>query len=389
MKICSVIAEYNPLHNGHLRHINFVREALHPEKIVVVMGGNFTQRGEPALLDKYTRATHAIKAGADAVIELPTVFATANAELFAKGGVKIINSINNKSAISFGVESGTKQEFLTLADALANETKEFKKALKLELDKGVSFAKAKTEAVKSAFNIPFAEELMTNPNNVLALEYTKAIRSFNLGLEIFPFKRTGYHNDKKLYKNITSATSIRENVKLNKTRKVKKCVPDYTYKSLEYKTQIYSDLAISAIIQNGAEMLKKTPDCTEGLENRISVFAKKFFSLDEIVRETATKRYTETRVRRIILANLLGITDSLLKESLSSPLYAKILAIKKGSNVLSVLGEKSTIPLLTRKGDESVLNKKALNCFLKDVQASELYNLITKTKQNPFQMLIV
>ena len=148
MKICALIAEYNPFHNGHLKHIEYIKNQLDADRIIVLMSGNFTQRGEPALLNKYTRARHAILAGADLVIELPTVFATANAETFATGSINILNALGVVDGICFGVESGVKEEYTTLASAMLNESKDFKKILKTKLEQGVSLAKAKFETVK-------------------------------------------------------------------------------------------------------------------------------------------------------------------------------------------------------------------------------------------------
>ena len=130
MKVCAVIAEYNPLHLGHLKQIEYVKNVLKAEKIIVIMSGNFTQRGEPAILDKFTRSKLALLAGADLVIELPTVFACNNAEVFAKGAINILNGLNVVDGICFGVESGSAEDYMLLASLLSNESKEFKKELK-------------------------------------------------------------------------------------------------------------------------------------------------------------------------------------------------------------------------------------------------------------------
>ena len=148
MKICACITEYNPFHLGHAKHLEYIKKTLGAEKLVVVMSGNFCQRGEGALLNKFTRAKHAVMAGADVVIELPTVFATANAEVFAKGGVKVIESLGVAEGICFGVESGSKQDYIDLATAMNDESKEFKRALKENLETGISLAKAKFNAIK-------------------------------------------------------------------------------------------------------------------------------------------------------------------------------------------------------------------------------------------------
>ena len=177
MKIAATVAEYNPFHLGHLKQIEYIKKVINPERIVVIMSGNFTQRGEVALLNKFVRAKHAVLAGADAVIELPTVFATANAETFATGAINVLNSLGCVDGICFGIESGNKDEYLTLANAMLNETAEFKNALKTYLETGVSLAKAKFLAVKEVYGDKFNEQLINSPNNVLGLEYVKAISS--------------------------------------------------------------------------------------------------------------------------------------------------------------------------------------------------------------------
>lgn len=390
MKICATIAEYNPFHLGHKKHIDYMKSELGAEKIVVIMSGNFTQRGEIAVMDKFTRASHAIKAGASLVIELPTVFATANAETFAKGAVNILSSLNAVDGICFGVESGNKASYLELAKAMNNESKEFKKVLKEKLDSGISLAKAKFEAVKELGDERFDEALISSPNNVLGLEYTKAILSAKSNMDIFPMHREGDHNDKTLKKGITSATSIREAIKDGKGKSAKKCVPPFVFDDFCPYPFDFDKVLLSSIVTATAEELALVPDCTEGLENRIKAFIKDNHDLQTLVDKISTKRYTKTRVQRILLSNLLGIDNTLVKDCLSSPLYAKVLAVdKKDKEIISVLSSKSSLPLLTRKSDSAMLKKTALSCFEKDTLASDLYALISNKKQNEHQMILV
>ena len=241
MKNCAIIAEYNPLHLGHIKQISYVKEVLGAQNVIVIMSGNFTQRGEPSVMNKYKRAKHAILAGADMVIELPTVFATANAEIFAKGAIKILTALKNIDGICFGVESGEKEDYIALAHAMNNESKDYKKLLKQKLETGVSLAKAKYLALKE-LNGDYNEELINSPNNVLGLEYTKAIIEYNSKIEIFPMKREGYHNDKTYKKGITSATSIRNMIKIDKTKKVKSSVPKFVYRGLDIRRHRRRDL---------------------------------------------------------------------------------------------------------------------------------------------------
>ena len=390
MKICACIAEYNPFHLGHLKHIDYMKTTLNAEKIVVIMSGNFTQRGEPALLDKFTRARHAVLSGADAVIELPTVFATANAELFAKGAIHVLSGLNVSGGLCFGVESGDKNAYLNLANAMNDESKEFKKALKEHLQSGVSLAKAKFETVKALGDERFDEDLISSPNNVLGLEYTKAILNAKCDLEIFPMLRDGDHNDKTLKKGITSATSIREAVKSGTIKKTKKSMPPYVYLDLDGYPTAFDKMIMSSIMTTSAEDISKICDCTEGLENRIKALVKDNRTVEELVEKVSTKRYPQTRIRRILTSTLLGIKKDFIDDCLSSPLYAKVLAVNSNSkDIIAELAEKSSIPVLTRKSDCSSLKKTAEKCFNIDVLASDLYSLATNKKMNEHQMLIV
>ena len=166
MKICACIAEYNPFHNGHLKHIEYIKNTLGAQKVIVIMSGNFTQRGEVAVLDKFTRAKHAVIAGADVVIELPTVIATANAERFAQGAINIVNALGVVDGLCFGVESGSSEQYLSLASILNDESKDFKKALKEKLDGGISLAKAKAQTVKELYGDKINHDLLSSPNNI-------------------------------------------------------------------------------------------------------------------------------------------------------------------------------------------------------------------------------
>ncbi len=389
MKICACIVEYNPLHLGHVKHLNHVKTVLGADKIIAVMSGNFSQRGEPAVLDKFTRARHAILAGADMVIELPTVFATSNAEVFAKGAVNIIDALNVCENLCFGVESGSAEDYIRLATALNDESKEFKKILKENLDTGVSLARAKFNAVQTLKG-DFDESLISSPNNILGLEYTKALLSISSPTEISPMLRTGDHNDKTLKKGITSATSIRQIIKTGKFKKLKNNVPDFVFADLKDYPFSYEKMAMASIITKSSEEIEHAPDCTEGLENRIKALAKDNKKLDTLIEKATTKRYTETRIRRIINANLLGITKELVVDCLKTPTYAKVLAInEKSMDLLSLISATSKIPLITRKSDTTALKKTALKSYQLDELACDLYNLITDQNKNHNQMLII
>lgn len=389
MKICGIIAEYNPFHLGHLKQIEYVKNVLGAEKIIVVMSGNFSQRGEVAVLDKFLRAKHAIIAGADLAIELPTIFATANAEIFAKGAINILNSMGIVDSICFGVESGCEDDYISLAKAMNNESKEFKKILKDKLESGISLAKAKFETL-SELGKEFDPSLIATPNNILGLEYTKAILSTKSKIKIYPMLREGEHNDKTLKKGITSASSIREVLKLGKIKKLKGNVPKFVFSDLTTYPFSYESISLASLITATNEKLKNILDCTEGLENRIKALVKDNHSLDILVDKVCTKRYTKSRIQRIILSNLLNIDKELVFDSLDSSLYAKVLAVNSNSkDIIPLLCNNSSVPILTRKSDEELLKKTAKKCFEKDVLANDLYSLITNKKINEHQMVIV
>ncbi len=390
MLILGTITEYNPLHLGHIKQLRYMKEELKADKIICLMSGNFTQRGEPAVLDKYKRAKHAILSGADMVIELPTVFATANAEIFAKGAINIFDSINVINGICFGAESGKKEDFLNLAKAFNNESKEFKKAVKENLEQGFSLAKSKFNALKSLNSNDYNEMLISSPNNILGLEYTKAILERESKIDIFPLYREDSHNDINLRKGITSATSIREVIKTGKLKKIKKYVPYYVYKDLDSYPTSFDKMIMAEAIKSSEQELKEVLDCTEGLENRIKALLKDNLLLEDFVEKAYTKRYTKARIRRILLSNFLGIKKDFVLECIKSELYAKVLAVKSESkDLITEISNKSSIPIITRKSDVLELTKTAKTCFNKDVLANDLYNLATLNKENEYQMLII
>ena len=390
MKICATVAEYNPLHNGHLKHIDYIKRELKAEKLIVLMSGNFTQRGEPAILDKFTRARHAILAGADLVIELPTVFATANAEIFATGAMNIINRLNVVDGVCFGVESGDKTAYYNLARAMLNESKEFKRVLKEKLDGGISLAKAKFETVKELSNDEFDSSLISSPNNILGLEYTKALIKNDSDIKIYPMLRDGDHNDLTLKKGITSASSIRNAIRQGERKKIKKCVPPFSYQDIKGYPFAFDKLIISSAVTATADGLSRIADCTEGLENRIKALCKDNHTIDDLVEKVSTKRYTKTRINRILTANFLGIEQKLVEDCLENKLYAKILAVESNSkDLISLISKKADLPVLTRKSDADQLKKAANRCFEKDALSCDLYSVATDIKLNENNMLII
>ena len=377
MKICAIICEYNPFHNGHLYHLKAARELSGADTVVCIMSGNFVQRGEPAILNKYVRAKHAVLAGADAVLELPTVFATSNAELFAKGAIKLLSSIPAVQTLCFGAENENKTAFTLAARYLNDEPKEVSEKIKQAVSEGVGYAKARAQAY--AGFIPF--DLLASPNNILGLEYARALLELHSEISLLPVERMGAgYSDESLQENFSSATAIRSALEHGETPNGN--LPEFVLKDLpENLTNPLDGLEKYAILSTPKETLANVCDCTEGLENAF----KKAALLNEPLAQTLTSpRYTSSRIRRIALQNLLKIEKNLIRESLQDPSYLRVLAVKKGrSDVLSALSE-SAFPLIVRTHDEEILSGTAKQCFQKDIFAEEIYSLLypqTKTKK--------
>lgn len=384
IKTSAVIAEYNPFHNGHLYNLNKIKENTNCKNLAVIMSGNFTQRGEIAILDKYTRATHAIKAGADIVVELPTVYATATAEIFALGGIKILKEIR-ANTLCFGAENANKEDFLKIAKITQKESKEFKFALNKYLKEGYKFVKAKTLALSELYNLD--ENILCKPNNILGIEYTKAILNLCPNREILPIQRIGSSfNDTSLGENFSSASAIR--IGIENSEDISSNLPLFVLEDLPKTLPNLDDITLYSILQKSTKQLKQIPDCSEGLENRIYRIARECRTVKELVEKLSCKRYTITRLQRILTNCLLEIDKDLIKVAKKTTPYIKVLAIKKEKlSLLSEIGK--TAPLITRKGDEEKLNKRQKLIFEKDILAGEIHTLITGLKQNPFEMKIV
>ncbi len=388
MKIAAIICEYNPLHLGHTRQINFIKETVKPDVIVAVLSGNFVERGESAVCDKYTRATWAIKAGADVAIELPSAFATGNAEVFASGALKLVNSLPGEKVLCFGTEIEDSSALIELAKTMLVETDEYKANLKKELKLGFSFAKARHSALEKTYPELDLTPLST-PNNILGVEYVKAILKNNYDVKIKTLKRDSDYNEKKLLKSRPSALSIRNSIASGKKFKCKGAVPKFVYGDLPNKLPDFSREIIYSLLSKTKEQIKNLPDVSEGLENKIKALIKDNFDISSLISKLKTKRYTETRLKRILIASLLNVENDFIKRCLDSDLYLKILALnKQKTDLLSSLSN-SKYPLIARKSDFLSLTGTAQECFKKDVFASDIYSAVTNVKYNEFEMKLI
>lgn len=368
MKICAIICEYNPFHNGHLYQIQTARALFPHHAVLCIMSGNFVQRGEVAIMHKSLRAKHAIQGGADIVIELPTVFATSNAELFAKGAIHLLSSIPDVDTLCFGAETADKEQFLHAAALLNSEPKEISAQIQQYVASGMSYAKAYADAWAMYIDPAF----LRSPNNILGLEYTKAILAKQANIAIAPISRIGSaYSDSTLQNNYSSASAIRSAIQNHQP--LGDNLPAYVKRDLPHALENHSDvLEKYAILTKTAEDLQTVCDCTEGLEN---AFLKAATAPLSLVEALTSARYTSSRIRRIALQNFLSISETLTRDCLQNPLYLKVLACKKNSDSLLTALHDSSFPLLSRGLDGEGLTGIAKLCYERDLFAEKIYAL--------------
>ncbi len=326
MKILGLIVEYNPFHNGHLYHLKKSLEITNSTHSIAVMSGNFLQRGEPALFDKYKRAEMAVSNGVDLVVELPTLYACQSAEIFAHGAITLLNSLNCIDSICFGSEHGDIDLLVEISKILINEPDKFKTLLKRNLDEGILFALARSKALSEYMlnhtNLNIYEnklnDVLSTPNNILGIEYIKSLLKHKSTIRPYSITRIqADYNSETIESNICSATAIRKTLKeYNTLDSISNVVPIKTFelisKSIDNNfnpmfDEYYFDTIRELVIRD-LNILNSYFDVNEGIENKIykSVFScKNIFELQQSIK---SKRYTLTKVKRILNNILLGIT---------------------------------------------------------------------------------
>ena len=381
-KRIGIIAEYNPFHNGHLYQIQKAKELTGADTVITVMSGNFTQRGDTSLINKFEKAKIALQNEVDMVIELPTIYSISSAENFALGGVKILNEIGNIDYLVFGIEEENLEKLQAIADVLVNEDDEFKRNIKEELDKGNSYPKAREIVLKKVLSSENVENIMQKPNNILAIEYLKALKTTNSKIKPFAIKRKNtMHNDENINESYASGTYIRKLFIENNFNEIKKVVPKYTYERLlELKNQgtyvssinDFSDIVIYKIRTMTKEEISQIADVNEGLENSIKLASTTCKTIDEIIDKVSTKRYTKTRISRILTYILLDITKSEMEQSKNANQYIRVLGInKKCEGILKKINNDKLITSL-KKFEENNGENQLLNI---DKKATEIYTI--------------
>ncbi|WP_252226259.1 nucleotidyltransferase [Clostridium sp. ZBS2] len=388
--VTGIIAEYNPFHKGHQYHLSQAKINANADSIVCVMSGNFMQRGIPAMVDKWTRTEIALKNGVDLVIELPLVYSLSSAEHFAFGSVSLLNSLNIVDNLYFGSEEGSTKILEDITDVLVKEPENYKIVLKNYLNLGLPFHLSRANALSDFFKSNHILDCISNSNNILGIEYIKALNLLNSKIIPLTLKREGSkYNDDSLNTTFSSATSIRNHLKNKNLEHLKDFLPQESYNILNklsfenypfiFEEDIFKYVKYK-LITDGS-LLKNLPDISEGLDNKILKEVLKSNSLDELILNSKSKRYTYTRLNRILTQFFIGLEKyNLLKLSKEPCPYCRILGFNlKGKELLKNIKKNSTVNLITK------IPKNNINeCLEIDLLGTKAYSILNP-KINPMQ----
>jgi len=406
MRVLGIIAEYNPFHYGHLYHLIKSKQETKCDFTIAVMSGQFTQRGEAAIVDKWVRAEAAIGCGVDLVLELPTVYAVQTAELFAYGGIQLLNHTGITTHISFGSETGELSPLLEIADILITEDEKYKALLKKYLEQGLSYPAARYHGILDYYNFLYKDnekynhnqntavikKSLSGSNSILAIEYLKALKltkSRIIPITV-PRIRSSYSTE-KIKKGISSATSIRKEILNNgMTSKVQSALPEVVFQLLSdsfekglgpIDNNDLEDLFLGILRRSSLSETASWMDVGEGLENRIKEQALRATSLKEFLSSVKTKRYTHTRIQRILIHGLLNLSTNAFRDmnNKTGPAYLRVLAFsKKATPLLKRLKKVAKVPIITKSAHIYRCDSHAQKMFAYDCLATDLYALAAK-----------
>lgn len=402
MKTVGLITEYNPFHNGHAYHIEKAKMLTGADRVIVVMSGDFVQRGAPAVMPKHLRAESALLSGASLIIELPVCFATGSAEYFAQGSISLLNQLGCIDSICFGSECGNLHLLKEIAQILADEPIEYQAALKQALKEGASFPAARQEAL-NIYSDKYSE-ILASPNNILGIEYLKALAKIHSKMEPFTIKRigAGYH-DMDIDGQFSSATAIRSDIyqlaDVNSSSEslplthIQTQVPSSCHELMKknYQTRYpvkaddFSLLLKAKLLSETAGSLSHYLDMSPELANRILRLRNDYLSFEQFCDLLKTKELTRSRISRSFIHVLLGITNDWLTAMKAPAPYARILGFRRDhADLLGILKRTSGIPLITSPA-RAVLADTAYQMLELDIYASNLYeSVISDLYGTPF-----
>ncbi len=384
MRAGGIIVEYNPFHNGHKIHLKSAKEG--NDIVVAVMSGNFLQRGEPAIYNKWCRAEMALENGVDIVLELPVFYSNQSAEIFSNGAVDILDRLGVESIV-FGSESKDIAKLTEIANLHLEKKDILDEKIRIELDKGISYPNAMNNIIEELLG----EKEVLKPNDILGIEYIKSIQKINSTIKPILVKRkgSGYH-DLKIKENIASATSIRNIIKEGRDNELGKLIPKKSLKLLDTPTY-FSDFypLLRYEILTNYHKLKNIVDMEVGLENRIFENAIKYDEFNEFYKNVMTKRYTNARMQRVLSHILLKIDKELLDKTKNGVTYVKLLgASTRGREYLKKKKEDINIKILSGLKNVSViLNHKERELLNFELTCDRVYNIINPYKDKQFPIV--
>ena len=398
-RVLGIIAEYNPFHNGHMYHLQKAKEQSGAQYCICVMSGNFVQRGNTSIVNKWKKAEMALLNGVDLVIELPTIYSLASAEGFSLGAIKLLNNLKIVDAISFGTETSDFAALNNISSIVNEEPMKYKSILNSELKKGLSFPKARENALMLYLNDNKRyDNILNTPNNILAIEYLKALKKIKSTIQPIPVKREKvYYNDNVIVDEFASATAIRKLLKNEEFSEIRKVVPKSTYQILKKETELGNvvlDLSRyeKEIIYNLRRMtvseIAELPDVNEGLEHSLKNAANYSNDITNLINIVKTKRYTVTRIQRILICALLGITKRDVGMAKKAEPYIRVLGFnEKGKELISRINKqnpKATVITSVKKFQDKNNNNKNSKIYQRlldiDIFSTNVYTMACKSE---------
>ena len=392
MKHIGIIAEYNPFHNGHAFQISEIRKNYPDRNIVVCLSGDYVQRGEPCFFPKSLRTQCALTGGADLIIELPILFSSASSEHFATAGVTTLYKTGIVDTICFGAECDDIDKLTFLADLFLNEPANYKNELKNNLSQGLSFPKARYNAVKACFPETDYADILESPNNILAIDYIKAIRKYNLPMTPFIVKRTSdNHNSLDTNNNICSSSALRNSIdnpvdnynewSNNLPLAVLDIINNSTYAKPMFINDFYPFLQNRLI--SDSNNLNDYFEMTEELSNTINNLTVLPATFDELMDKITSKNNTMARIRRSLLNVLLSRTKNLVNEfSPDKTSYIRILGVKNNStHLIRTMKDNTDVPIINKiTNAKNVLSDRDLYLFNREINENMIYRQVYYNK---------
>lgn len=419
MKIVGLITEYNPFHNGHLYHIEEAKRITGADAAVVVMSGDYVQRGVPAIMPKRLRAEMALKCGASAVFELPVCYASGSAELFAMGAVSLLDRLGIVDAICFGSECNDLKALNLIADVLIEEPQEFRTVLRNSLKEGASYPAARQKALSGCLLPKEYISVLEDPNNILGIEYLKALKKLGSQMKPYTIRREGAHyHDRELSPgHYSSASAIRSLLAYSssslRTERLGGTFDNTDFSSIlneledqvpikclellkDYHRVLYPVYQNDFSIILKYKLLNKHPasllryeDVSEDLARRISIRLDNFFNYKQFCELLKTREMTQTRINRALLHIMLGIKKESVEEYKKNGFhfYARLLGCRKDQEkLLRRIAKESQLTLLARLSDSASLSQTARKMLQNDILASNLYmSVVTDKYKTAFQ----